>query len=81
MPSGPGVTQQQGDAITKLVEEFSDFKTQAGLTFPHTYKLQLSVEALNRRALQDWIFTLTQFSFNREIDDTEFDVRGTGKRS
>jgi hypothetical protein len=81
MPTGPSMTQQQGDAITKLVEEFSDFKTEAGLTFPHTYKLQLSVESLNRRALQDWIFTLTQFSFNREIDDSEFDVRGTGKKS
>ncbi|MDT4966570.1 MAG: hypothetical protein QOJ64_1307, partial [Acidobacteriota bacterium] len=43
MPSGPGITQQQGDAITKLVEEFSDFKTEGGLTLPHTYKLQLSI--------------------------------------
>jgi hypothetical protein len=81
MPTGPSITQQQGDAITKLVEEFSDFKAEGGLTFPHTYKLQLSIETLNRRALQDWVFTLTQFSFNRDIDPSEFDVRGTGKKS
>lgn len=81
MPTGPSITQKQGDAITKLTEEFSDFKAEAGLTLPHTYKLQLSIEALNRRALQDWVFTLTQFTFNRQIDDSEFDVRGTGKKS
>jgi hypothetical protein len=80
MPTGPSMTQQQGDSVTKLVEEFSDFKTEGGLTFPHTYKLQLSIETLNRRALQDWIFTLTQFSFNRDIDASEFDVRGTGNK-
>jgi hypothetical protein len=81
MPTGPSITQQQGDSVTKLVEEFSDFKTEGGLTFPHTYKLQLSIENLNRRALQDWVFTLTQFSFNRDIDPAEFDVRGSGKKS
>jgi hypothetical protein len=81
MPTGPSITQQQGDAITKLVEEFSDFKTEGGLTFPHTYKLQLSIESLKQRRLQDWVFTLTQFTFNRDIDASEFDVRGTGKKS
>lgn len=75
------VTQQQGDAITKLTEDFSDFKEEAGLMLPHTYKLQLSVESLKRRTLQDWVFTLTQFNFTRQIEDAEFDVRGTGKKS
>lgn len=81
MPDAPSVTQQQGDSVTKLVEEFSDFKEEAGLTLPHAYKLQLSIESLNRRSLQDWVFTLTQFNFTRQIDDAEFDVRGTGKKS
>ena len=81
MPTGPSMTQQQGDSVTKLVEEFSDFKTEGGLTFPHTYKLQLSIESLNRRALQDWVFTLTQFNFNKDIEASQFDVRGTGKKS
>ncbi len=81
MPDQPSVTQQQGDAITKLTEEFSDFKDEAGLMLPHTYKLQLSIESLKRRTLQDWVFTLTQFNFTRQIEDAEFDVRGTGKKS
>lgn len=81
MPNQPSVTQQQGDAISKLIEEFSDFKEEAGLMLPHTYKLQLSIESLKRRTLQDWVFTLTQFNFTRQIEDAEFDVRGTGKKS
>ncbi len=81
MPDQPSVTQQQGDAITKLTEDFSDFKDEAGLMLPHTYKLQLSIESLKRRTLHDWVFTLTQFNFTRQIEDAEFDVRGTGKKS
>lgn len=74
MASAPGVTQQQGDSITKLVEEFSDFKTEDGVTLPHSYKLQLSIETLKRRLLQDWLFTLAQFVPNRKIEPKEFDV-------
>jgi hypothetical protein len=81
MPTAPGVTQQQGDAITKLVEEFGDFKIEGGLTFPHSYKLQLSIESLKRRALMDWVFTLTQFSFNRDIDDSQFDVKAPSSKT
>ena len=74
MATAPGITQKQGDSIAKLVEEFSDFKTETGLTLPHAYKLQLSIETLNRRVLQDWAFTLSQFVFNKSIDQKQFDV-------
>ena len=74
MVTQPGVTQQQGDSITKLVEEFSDFKPEAGLTLPHSYKMQLSIEALNRRVLQDWAFTLSQFAFDKTLDQKQFNV-------
>jgi outer membrane lipoprotein-sorting protein len=81
MPNQPSVTQQQGDAITRLSEDFSDFSEESGLTLPHTYKLTLSIEALNQRVLQDWIFTLTKFNFNQAIADTEFDVTTSTKKS
>lgn len=74
MATTPGVTQQQGDSITKLVEEFSDFKTEGGVMLPHSYKLQLSIETLSRRLLQDWMFTLSQFVANRKLESKEFDV-------
>lgn len=81
MPNQPSVTQQQGDAITRLTEEFSDFSEESGLTLPHTYKLTLSIESLNQRVLQDWIFTLTKFNFNQAIADSEFDVTTSTKKS
>lgn len=81
MTTQPGVTQQQGDSVSKLVEEFSDFKAEGGLMLPHTYKMTLAVETLNRRTLQDWVFTLATFNFNQKIDDTQFDVRGTSAKS
>ena len=81
MPSQPGVTQAQNESITKFIEEFSDFKPEKGLMLPHTYKFQLSIESLNLRVLQDWVLTLGTFSFNREIDNSEFDVRSSGKKS
>ena len=39
MPDQPSVTQHQGDSVTKLVEEFSAFKTEGGLMLPHQYKI------------------------------------------
>jgi outer membrane lipoprotein-sorting protein len=80
MPDQPSVTQQQGDAITRLTEDFADFSDENGLMLPHTYKLSLSIEALNRRALQDWVFTLTKFNFNQAIPDSEFDVTTSTKK-
>jgi hypothetical protein len=79
MPSQPGVTQAQGEDISRVVEEFSDFKPEEGLTLPHTYKLTFSRESLHRRTLQDWVFTLTKFNFNIPIEDKEFDVRSSTK--
>ncbi len=81
MPDQPSVTQQQGDAITRLTEECSDFSEESGLVLPHTYKLTLSIETLKRRVLQDWVFTPTKFNFNQAIADTEFDVSTGTKKS
>lgn len=81
MPDQPSVTQQQGDAITRLTEDFSDFSEESGLMLPHTYKLSLSIEALNSRVLQDFVFTLTKFNFTQAIPDSEFDVSTSTKKS
>jgi hypothetical protein len=80
MPDQPSVTQQQGDAITRLTEDFADFSEEGGLTLPHTYKLTLSIESNTRRALQDWLFTLTKFDFTQQIPDSEFDVTTSTKK-
>jgi hypothetical protein len=81
MPNQPSVTQQQGDSVTKLVEEFADFKQEGGLMLPHEYKITLSVESLSQRVLQDFVFKLATFSFNQKIDDSQFDVRTSNPKS
>ena len=81
MPNEPSVTQQQGDSVTKLVEEFADFKEEGGLMLPHQYKITLSVESLSQRVLQDFVFKLALFSFNQKIDDSQFDVRTLNSKS
>ena len=81
MPNQPSVTQQQGDSVTRLVEEFSDFKNEGGLILPHQYKITLSVETLNQRVLQDFVFSLATFSFDQKIDASQFDVRTSNTKS
>lgn len=58
----------------KMVEEFSDFKNEAGLTLPHTYKIKLLVDSKGGTFLADWEITLTHFTFNERIDPNSFSI-------
>lgn len=49
-------------------EEFSDFRPEAGLNLPHTYKFELSVQSELRPALVNWTFNLTDFNFTEAPD-------------
>jgi hypothetical protein len=68
------VTASQQETRYKMIEEFSDFKKEGGLSLPHSYKLQLSISNQRGSLLQDWAFTLTQFGFNEVLDDKQFNV-------
>ena len=75
----PAVTRaadaaRQKETHLKLLEEFSDFKAEAGLMLPHTYKVQLTFDTSNNPLLQDWVLTLTSFAFNQTIDAKQFDL-------
>ena len=59
----------------KMVEEFSDFKVEGGLSLPHTYKITLSVDAQGGTFSADWMAQLTQFDFNQRIDPNSFSVQ------
>lgn len=72
--SRPQDAAQQKETHLKLTEEFSDFNSEGGVILPHTYKLQLSFDRSNNPLLQDWLLTLTQFLFNRPIDQKQFDL-------
>lgn len=49
-------------------EDFGNFRIEEGLNLPHTYKFQLAIQSEVRPALVDWVFNLTQFSFNEPVD-------------
>jgi hypothetical protein len=74
MGSRPELSVQQRETRYKMVEEYSDFKPENGLTLPHTYKLSLSVTGPSNSLQSDWEFNFAQFMFNEPIDATSYNV-------
>src|SRR6266496_2974224 len=58
----------------KMIEEFSDFRKEGGLTLPHTYKIGLTTDTKNGSFSADWTIRLIQFDFNQPIDPTSFTI-------
>jgi hypothetical protein len=73
---GPGLPPEQRQQATPAridaYEEFGDFKPEAGLNLPHTYKFHLSVQSEVRPAVIDWVFNLTDFAFDAPLNPAEF---------
>lgn len=67
-------SQQAASARIEAHEEFLDFKEEAGLSLPHTYKFHLSVQSEVRPALIDWTFNLNEFEFNAPLDPSAFTI-------
>ena len=65
------------DTRYKVVEEFSDFKEENGLTLPHTYKFELRITSGSAPMLLDWVLQLEKFQFNQSMSGKEFDVEGS----
>lgn len=74
--SGGGIDSQASQRASryKMTEDFSDFKTENGLTLPHGYKLLLELETTGGNSAHRWEMTLDQFAINEEIDDNTFNV-------
>ncbi|HJR07543.1 MAG TPA: hypothetical protein VJ842_09815 [Pyrinomonadaceae bacterium] len=69
--STQGASTGKNEVRYKLVEDFSDFKKEGGLMLPHTYKLTMNVQG-PIIVLQDWVFDLTQFAFNQQLNLKDF---------
>jgi hypothetical protein len=59
----------------RLVEEFSDFKTEGAMTLPHTYKIHFEQQGAGTQ-ISDWVMTLVKFDFNQHLGIGDFDVSG-----
>lgn len=77
MGSTPEASANQSETRYKLIEEFSDFKKEGGLTLPHAYKIQLEITTGTRGAVKaQWELSLSDFKFNQRIEPGSFDVDG-----
>jgi hypothetical protein len=65
---------QERETHYKMVEEFSQFKNEGGLTLPHTYKINLTIDTQSGTFLAEWVISLTQFAFNQKIDPNSFSI-------
>ncbi len=73
---GANVDASGGQRSTrhKLVEEFSDYKPENGLTLPHAYKISLELDSRGGTFQATWNLALTDFSYNKELDTAMFNV-------
>lgn len=64
----------QRGATYKIVEEFSAYKKEGGLTLPHSYKLRFTADDAGGVRQLDWAFDLVQFDFNAPLPADSFNV-------
>lgn len=70
----PASIQSAAAARIDAYENFSDFKEEAGLNLPHTYKFHLSIQSELHPAVVDWTFNLSDFTFNAPLDPAAFTI-------
>jgi hypothetical protein len=70
----PETSASTGETRYKLVEDFSDFRKEGGLTLPHAYKIYFETAGRSGSYKAEWDITLSEFQFNQRIDPTVFDV-------
>lgn len=73
----PETSANQSETRYKLVEEFSDFKKEGGLTLPHAYRINLEITTGRAGAVKaQWDLSLSEFKFNQHLEPGSFDVDG-----
>ena len=73
--NGPNESARQTESRYQLIEMFDDFRVVDGLTLPHKYKLQLSIQTRNTSLLSDWLFDFTRISHKQKIEDDVFEIK------
>ena len=56
----------------KITETFADFKDEGGLMLPNTYKILYSETGGRGTREVEWAYSLTEFAFNKPLDDKTF---------
>ncbi len=56
----------------KVSEDFGDFKTEGGLSMPHTYRIFYSTIGERGTTEIEWKFVISEFSANQKLDPSTF---------
>lgn len=65
-------SSRQNETRYKMVEDFTDFRSESGLTLPHKYTIHLEIIAGNGTTSYTWTMDLQQFRFDQNIEAKEF---------
>ena len=68
-------SNQNTESYYTLTEDFDDFREVDGLTIPHKYKMQFSLEGRSGSALHDWTITIKKIEHNSKVDDLVFVIK------
>jgi outer membrane lipoprotein-sorting protein len=58
----------------KLVEDFSEFKTENHVTFPQKYRINYLISGQTGTTEVEWNFVLREFAFNQKLDPSTFEI-------
>lgn len=73
--NGPNESSRQQESHYKITETFDDFRQVDGLTLPHKYKLQLSVQTMNGSLLSDWALDVASISHKEKFEEGIFTIK------
>lgn len=66
-------SQRRGQRQT-LIEDFSDFRNEKGLTLPHGYRLYVIYDGETDTKEFEWVMTFSEFLFNQKLDPNSFNT-------
>ena len=72
--NGPNESSRGQESYYVLTETFDDFRAVDGLTLPHKYKMQLSVQTQLGSLLSDWTFEIRGISHKEQFDPQVFTI-------
>jgi hypothetical protein len=72
---GPNDSNSLQESYYLLAEDFDDFRIVDGLTLPHKYKMQLSVNTSTGSIIYDWTLAVSEVSHKEVFDDQTFKIK------
>ncbi|MET0645827.1 MAG: hypothetical protein ABW208_04350 [Pyrinomonadaceae bacterium] len=70
--ASPGDSVSQRETRYRMVEEFSDFKAEGGLTLPRTYSIGFTVFSTGTPIELTWRFNISRLTLDQQLDPKLF---------